>query len=42
MKIWAKILCRLGKGIDIRLYGKYPANVLFNLCGNSFVLDGVE
>lgn len=42
MKIWAKILCRLGKGIDIRLYGKYPANVLSNLCGNSFVLDGVE
>lgn len=42
MKIWVKILCRLGKGIDIRLYGKYPANVLSNLCGNSFVLDGVE
>lgn len=42
MKIWAKILCRLGKGIDIRLYGKYPANVLSNLCGNCFVLDGVE
>ncbi len=42
MKIWIKILCRLGKAIDIRLYGKYPANVLSNLCGNTFVLDGVE
>lgn len=42
MKIWVRILCRFGKAIDIRLYGKYPANVLSNLCGNTFVLDGVE
>lgn len=31
-----------GKAIDIWSKNPYPANVLSNLCGNSFCYDGVE
>ena len=40
-KIYIRILCRLGKAIDIHSKGKYPSNVLSNFWGNSFTYDGV-
>lgn len=35
------MLVRLGKAVDIWSTGKYPADVLSNLAGNSFCIDGV-
>lgn len=35
------MLVRLGKAVDIWSTGKYPADVLSNLAGNSFCFDGV-
>ena len=34
-------VCR-GKAVDIWSTGRYPANVLSNLCDNEFVFDGVQ
>ncbi|MBO4599746.1 MAG: hypothetical protein J5641_03300 [Bacteroidales bacterium] len=34
-------VCR-GKAVDIWSTGRYPANVLSNLCDNEFVFDGVR
>ena len=36
------MLVRLGKAVDIWSTGKYPADVLSNLAGNSFCYDSVS
>ena len=41
-KWYVRFLVRMGKAIDIKLYGRYPADVLSNVKGNHFVIDGVE
>lgn len=41
MKVWIRLQCYLGKGIDVKSNGKYPANVLSNFWGNAFKVDGV-
>ena len=41
-RIYITILCALGKAVDIKSNGKYPANVLSNFWGNNFQYDGVQ
>ena len=39
---YVRMLVRSGKAIDIKLSGRYPADVLCNVKGNHFVFDGVD
>lgn len=41
-KLYVKWLVWCGKAIDIGSKGLYPANVLSNLCGNKFEIDGFQ
>lgn len=41
MKAWIRLKCYLGRGLDLKSNGKYPANVLSNFWGNTFKVDGV-
>ena len=41
-RLYARWLVRRGKAIDIESSGAYPANVLSNLCGNKFEIDGFQ
>lgn len=38
--LYVRWLVRRGKAVDIYSKGEYPADVLSNLCGNKFELDG--
>lgn len=40
-RLYIKLLVKLGKAVDIWSHGPYPADVLSNLCSNSFKFDGV-
>ena len=41
-RLYARWLVRRGKAVDIESSGAYPANVLSNLCGNKFEIDGFQ
>ncbi|MBR1517089.1 MAG: hypothetical protein IJ620_02975 [Bacteroidales bacterium] len=41
-KIYIKLLVYLGKAVDISSSGHYPADVLSNIKGNKFTIDGIE
>lgn len=40
--LYVRWLVRRGKAVDIYSKGEYPADVLSNLCGNKFELDGFQ
>lgn len=41
-RIFVKWQCFIGRGLDIWSTGKYPCNVLSNLYGNAFEINGVK
>ena len=41
-KLYVKLMCAFGRAIDIKSNSEYPANVLSNFWGNTFLYDGVQ